>query len=145
MAKKFKIVDRDRGFKKTIKDIEGLKSASVDSGIFQGKTNIKTGQEIVSYAAGNELKKSFLRSTADENASAYKRMLRSAIKSVVAGKETIVGAMTKLGTRMTNDIKKKITVIPWLDTGAQRNAVTWRVNIARRKVAEGKTGEGVSG
>lgn len=142
-------MDIDKGFKKIIKNIELLSNIEIEVGIFD--------PEIAEYAIYNEEgtrnkdgsvdipKRSFFESTYEQN-DGWKKPIEFVHSRVLQGEDPIRSASKFVGEVAVKDIKNKISsnIQPpnavstikrkgssrtLIDTGAMRNAVTYRINI----------------
>ena len=114
------------------------------------------GVSIAEYAFYNEFgtttipERSFMRTTLDEKGTLIEETFQKLIARALAGKSNLYGALDTLGLFVSGLIQKKITDIreppncpatikrkgssnPLIDTGAMRQAVSWKV----RKDEEG--------
>lgn len=148
-----KITDRDRGYRRLIRRLLGpiAKGPGVTVGIHEqeGAATPDGDVSIATYATINEFglgvpERSFLRSTADENAEDYGKAIERAILDDLEGGRSVVDGLDRVGMRAVRDVKRKIRDLkepanaestikkkgssnPLVDQGAMRQAVTHRV------------------
>ena len=144
-----KIKDIDKGFSKIIKEIASWKNTKVKIGLFkeEGKND---GEYIADYAYANEFgegnvpSRPFIRNTFDENQSDWSDSLQENLGKVIEGKIDSNNIFSLLGERAVDDVKKTISNnLPppnaestikkkgssktLIDSGAMRNAVSYRI------------------
>jgi phage gpG-like protein len=143
----------DKGYDQIRTNIEAVKKSSIEVGVFAG-AETPTGESVAEYAIANEFgydphnlpARPFLSTTFDQNRRQYIAIENRLFGDVFTGKSTLRGAMIKLGTRMVNDVKKKITEIqtprnadstiaqkgvnnPLIDEGTLRNSIWFKTKI----------------
>jgi len=86
----------------------------------------------------------FFRNAVRQNRTKYREGMKIAARKLLAGQETLRGALSKLGIMAQGDIQEEITNLrdppntestierkgssnPLIDTGEMRQAVTWRI------------------
>jgi hypothetical protein len=136
------VADIDRGWGKFEAFIAALDGAELVVGFLEGET--------ASIALWNEFgtrtipSRPFMRSTLDRNAQEYGRLIQREASKRMLQDNGEIGALTAVGFRVTNDLKKAITSWsdpenapstvdqkgennPLIDTGTMRAAVTFEV------------------
>jgi phage gpG-like protein len=152
---KFKIEDRDRGFKALLKRLIKRKSPRVRVGIYGTKGNARykgTGATVAEVAAVHEFgapsknipKRSFLRDTATIHEKQIRRNMALTTERVITGVESERTALLKFGEWFVGVVKKRIAAgippalkaetirrkgssKPLIDTGQLRNSITAEV------------------
>lgn len=115
--------DKDRGYKRRVKDILGLKPTSITVGIHAEEgsqiheqknhderttTTVLDIGTIHEFGLGNCPERSFIRGWADENKGKNEQTIRTMMKSVAQGKRTMNDAADIIGFRFVGDIQKRI-------------------------------------
>ena len=145
-----RVVDRDLGYQKSMKNLKDLGMAPVD--VFVG-VRAESGGELVTIAAVNEFgsadgtipERSFLRSTVDENRKKYLSALSAAIdKGITYGRAAMVRELGKVGQVAVGDVQRKIRDLdtppnapstvrqkgfdnPLIETGRLRQSIDFKV------------------
>lgn len=107
------VIDRDKGLKKILQELNSAKTAVVEIGVHEGEVNGE-GSSIAEYAAYNEYgtgnipERSFMRSTFDEQLPKIKRDMDAQYAQIASGKSTVYRALSIVGMRHQEDIQKKI-------------------------------------
>lgn len=106
------VTDKDLGLKRFIQELQQAKVTEVVVGILEGSE--AHGQTIAEYAAYNEFgtthipERSFMRTSFDENINAISSDLDAGYDDVKTGRTTVHLALSKVGMKHTDRIKKKI-------------------------------------
>lgn len=149
------VIDRDRGYKRLIRNWLALGTRQVLVGV-RSRDGFKTREgdslNLAGIASANEFgtadgrvpERSFLRSTVDENADTYGRMIGRAVLRHLSGQEDIDQGLAKLGARAVGDVQAKIVAIdtppnapstvarkgadnPLIDTGRLRQSIDYEI------------------
>lgn len=144
-----RFVDTDVGYRQIKRLLSDAKAVTVSVGI-RGAEN----SDLAEYAAANEFgtdtipERSFLRTTVDENAAKYVKVIGKGIKRVLAGQARLHDEFDRLGLRVVRDVKRKIRAIkdppnapatvarkgvnnPLIDTGRMRQSIDYVVEEER--------------
>jgi hypothetical protein len=142
------VTDQDLGFKALMKSLRDLSGQSVAVTVDDEHAAV---HEFGSPALGIP-ERSFMRSTFDENAATYRRVLMAGIRSVLDGQAIGASVLSLFGARYARDIQLKIrqghfvpnapsTVArkgssrPLIDTGRMRNSIRWELRPRRALAA----------
>jgi hypothetical protein len=114
-----RVVDRDLGYAEIMKRAKSIKESYVRVGVVGKKADESDGTATVAeYAIANELgtdtipARSFLRSTFDAKQAELKRIGAQLIDKVMTGKMPIKQALNVIGSFLSAEVKKTITVGP---------------------------------
>ncbi len=110
------VIEIDKGFNKIIDNFTKLSKTELKVGIFEDATN--DGKSIAEYAHTNEFggltlngaiipSRSFMRSTYEEK-NGWKEEIEAVYNEVLQG-NSVENAVGRLGEKVTNDIKEKIS------------------------------------
>lgn len=150
--------DKDRGYKKRIKDLTNLKPTSLTVGIHaeegnatheRSETTVLDIGTIHEFGLGNSPERSFIRAWADEDKAKNETAIRTLMASAAQGKRTVNDAAEILGTRFVGEIQKRMSAgippalspatiarkgssVPLIDTGQLRSSITYRVEYGKK-------------
>ena len=145
-----KLVDKDKGFNKLLKDFTDLDGSHVTLGIHGKDDEEVDGVTLVDVATFNEFgtrttpERSFLRRTAEEKKGEWAEMSKGLTRRVLDGKMPARAALELLGEKAVGDVKKTLTELdtpanapstieqkgssnPLVDTGRLRGAIAHEV------------------
>lgn len=161
MASKLKITDRDKGFKRVIKQVEDIGESFVTVGVHEGATPYPGGTPVGLVAAVNEFgsengnipERSFLRSTFDEQKRKMRQATLKLLAQVIDNRVSVQKALTKLGFKWATLIQNKIETMrsppnapstirqkpdigdnPLINTRHLKNSITFEVTINKKNV-----------
>ena len=156
------VTDTDRGYRDIVKALGGLDGAGVFVGVRQAagaQRHPDGGATMLTIAAANEFgvpgripERSFLRSTADENAEEYGDEMGDAIVRVMGG-SSLGTELGRVGQRAVRDVQVKMRNLkdppnapstikakgssnPLIDTGRLRQSIDYEVRAAGGRVLE---------
>jgi len=107
------VIDKDLGLKRFKAELEKAKVATVLIGVHQGDMN--GGKSIAEYGAYNEFgtssipDRSFMRTSFDENNSRISRDIEREYNKLKLGSTDVYTALSLIGLRHSDDIKRTIT------------------------------------
>jgi hypothetical protein len=117
-----RVIDRDLGWKRTLKALAGTKGAYFSVGLHSDAKPYESGQEgpatVAQIAGFHEFgskdgehppARPFLRPTIDGNREKYAVMLERVLGLVIDGKLTLKKALGLVGTQVATDVKQAIT------------------------------------
>lgn len=123
----FKVVDRDKGLKALTRKMKRAQ---------KGATTVTVGlhgeKGPAEYGAFHEFgtvdlpQRSFLRATFDAKQKEYQNRLDEGARRVIDGETNFARVLFGVGMLLSNDVKKAITKLGLIDTGALRNAIALR-------------------
>lgn len=149
----FKIIDRDHGYKKFLREVFSKGQTQLEVGVLADEGSKKHAKSdltvleiatIHEFGLGNNPERSFIRAWFDENKEQNEELLFRLAEQVIAGKLTREQAMNQAGLRFVAGIQKRITdrippplkqatimrkgsTVPLVDTGQLKSSITYKL------------------
>lgn len=122
MANPVKTIDKDKGRRRILRQVKKINGSFTTVGIHAKEPPYDNGASVQMVASVHEFgstkagvpKRSFLRSTFDENRAAWRKRSKELMSDIFIGRLTVKKALSILGFEMTEAVRSRIVEGPFL-------------------------------